>query len=158
MKKIASKVFLLLIIVVYGCWKEGNDGFEYYESSFVDSISAVVEYDSVNIVITQAGDQLKDTIPYEIINNSNLGNTIKLKMDVNFGSPSKIPSPFKKLQVNDDTIHLFYTPYQVTNYKLSKSLTITDAETEPKAIYYSVQKVYIRKSSNKQIWFQSNIL
>ena len=127
--------------------------------SFVDSIAAVIQYDSVNVIITQAGNLnfLKESIPYVINNNSNLGDTIKIKMDINFGSPSKIPSPFKLLQVNEDTLHLFYTPYQIVNYKLSNSSTVMEAETEPKAIYYSIQKVYITKSPNKQIWFRSTI-
>ena len=151
------KIFLVVLTFsIFGCSKEDTQSFEFYESNFIDSVSAVVGYDSVNILITQAGYKLKDTIPYEILNDSNLGDTIKLKMDVNFGSPSQNPSPYKSLAIIEDTLHLIYSPYQLANFKLSKSSNVTGVETSPKPVYYSIQKVYISKSPNKEITFFSN--
>ena len=72
-------------------------------------------------------------------------------MDVKFWNPSKIASPYKALNVNGDTLNLFYTPFQLSINKLSKTSGITGVETSPRPEYYRIQKVYISKAPGKEV-------
>ena len=145
-------------LVFSGCRKE-DDGGSYYELSFTDATSSIVGFDSIYVVLTQSGLKtvLKEVVPYKVTNNPQLGDTIKLKLEVNFGSSSQAPSPNKDIVIRRDTLNLWYSASLPPYMGFGKTHSLLESEAEPKVSYYSVQSVEIFAAPNKQIFFQSLI-
>ena len=148
--------FIVTILLISGCSKESGGG-NYYELNYTDEIFSVLASDSIHVVVTQYGSTslIKDSIPYSFSNYDQMGDTIKIKMNVKFGSPSQIPSPSKQISINKDTLFLWYASSLPSPNSLGKTSTINQVEAEPKPIYYSIQDVTIIKSPNKFVTFQS---
>ena len=147
---------IIAILLISGCSKESNGG-NYYELNYTDEVFSVITSDSVHVVVTQYGSTsiIKDSIPYSFNNNAQMGDTVKIKMDVKFGSPTQTPSPSKQITINKDTLFLWYASSLPSPSSLGKTSTINQVEAEPKPVYYSIQDVTITKSPNKFVTFQS---
>jgi len=158
-------VFTIIILPIFlmDCSDDGPDLGKYYQKSFVDSIDAVVKADTVKIIIEQFGvvDLVKENIPIDTINYIFLSDTIKLILNVNFGSYSPNPAPYKELFVSSDTLYLWYAsrekPKSTHLYKSSSINNISGIQTSPKLEYYSIENVIIKKSPKKKIYFESKL-
>jgi hypothetical protein len=153
----STKLFCAIVIIgICGCTKESDQG-KYYTLNFTDEVFSVFMSDSVHIVVTQYGSSsiIKDSIPFLFENNESISDTIKLIMEVKFGSYFETPTPNKQVTVSGDTLFLWYASGPPPNYSLQKSSTITQVETSPKVAYYSIQSVVIKKSVNKSVTFHS---
>lgn len=155
-------VFVILIPVFFiNCSDNGSDLGIYYTKSFVDSVYANIYADSVQIIVEQFGlvEYVKEIIPYDIINNSSLDDTIKLILHVDFGSYSPNPNPKKELITTNDTLYLWYASSEkpeISNLKkLHSNKNINGIQTSPKLEYYSIEKALIKKSPTKKISFRS---
>jgi len=157
--KVAILLFVVGTFLLIGCSKKEDDFGKYYELKFTDSTSTIVLGDSVHILLTQVPSSLKVKayVPYEIREDSTLLDTIRLNLDVLFGSYSPTPSPHKEIIIRNDTLFLWYAQMQpLSDFpKLSGYSSIVQIETSPLPVYYSVQKVIIRKSQNKYVTFES---
>lgn len=155
--KILNVLFVILIFSFCGCWKEDDDGFNYYEQSFEDNITSVIKYDSIYIIINPTENLYfqKDTIPQEIINSSDLEDTIRLNVTVKYGTSSKNFIPIKEVNVSEDSIFLSYIFSIRNSSSLLKTNSINQTQ-EPKPVYYKIEKINIFKSSNKQVWLFNN--
>jgi hypothetical protein len=162
-KEIKMKIAILLfgvgVFFLVGCSKD--DFGQYYELTFTDSTSTIVFGDSVHILLTQVPSSLrvKAHVPYEIREDSTLRDTIRLHLDVLFGSYSPTPSPHKEIIIRNDTLFLWYAHMQPLGGfpKRSGYSSIAQIETSPVPVYYSVQKVIIRKSLHKYVTFESTL-
>ena len=162
-KLIVVLTILSLPIFLMNCSDNGPDLGTYYQKSFIDRIETIVQSDTVTIVIEQLGisDIVKQEIPYDTTNSIFMGDTIKLLLNVSFGSYSSNPNPYKELFVSNDSLYLWYAsrekPKSTNLSKVSSANSNSGILTSPKPDYYSIENVIIRKSGKKKIFFESKI-
>jgi hypothetical protein len=144
-----------------GCSKSGDGGFgPYYDVSLSDSVFAVVPTDSVFVVLTQVeNNRILSQVPVQIVEDSALGDTIRINLTVIVGSYSSTPSPSKEVLVHGDTLSLWYSSVQPYHGfpKRSSNNSVESVENDPRPIYCSVQRVLIVKSHNKVVSFASRL-
>jgi hypothetical protein len=136
-----------------------DDGLgKYYQYHYADSVLGVVSSDSVHVFIIQVpvNSSISMSIPSEFVNDPALRDTIKLDLDVLFGSYSPSPAPIKNWSVRHDTLSLWYAHVPPPPHPLPKTVSISGAThtaTSPLPEYYSIQRVVIRKSPSKHVSF-----
>ncbi len=160
--KFAAIIFTILIFLIK-CTDDGPDLGKYYEKSFADSITTILNTDTVKIIIEQFGvsNQVQEYIPYDTINNLSLLDTIRLVLNVNFGSYSPNPDPFKDIIISNDTLYIWYASKQKPGserlFKPATNNSISGIQTSPKLEYYNIENVHIKKSPSKKIIFESKL-
>lgn len=163
MFKLISVFVTLISIFFINCSDDSTDFGTYYQKSFVDSIYADMHVDSVHIIVEQFGsvEYVKEIIPYNIINNTSLNDTIKLILHVDFGSYSPNPNPKKELNITNNTLYLWYAATEKleksNQNRIHSNKNISGIQTSPKLEYYSIEKATIKKSPTKKISFRSKI-
>ena len=154
------QILFIVMILLSGCKKDEGFG-TYYEFNYSDSLSAVVPGDSVHIVLIQlatTGD-VSPNVPFDVVQDSLLLDTVRLNFDVAYGSYSPTPSPWKQDTVRNDTLFLWYPHIKPFNGfpKRSAGETVTEIQTSPLLPYYSVQRMHIRTSQRRQVVFHSKL-
>jgi hypothetical protein len=160
--KIAIIISTIIIFFLY-CSEDVPEFGEYYENTFTDSLITIMNNDTIKIIIEQFGvsSQVQEYIPYDTLNNNPLLDTLILVFDLKFGSYSSNPNPFKDIIISNDTLYIWYAakqkPVSEKLIKKSNLTSITGGQTTPKLEYYNIEKVDIKKASNKKITFESKL-
>ena len=160
-KYFLENIFPLLLVLVSltlnSCSEDDDWLGQYYEGSYVDEIFLGVEQDSVNIILEQLGitPQIKEIVPYLIVDIPTLSDTIKLNLLVSFGSYSQNPKVIKEIRESEDSIHIWYSTRGRNLKALQNNISILEVETSPKIEYVSVDSVVIYKPVDKFVKFFS---
>ncbi|MEK7819472.1 MAG: hypothetical protein AAB255_06765, partial [Bacteroidota bacterium] len=154
-------IFGITILLLMGCSKEREeDGFgTYYEFSYNDSCFVVLSNDTINITLINIRNlhRVDSNIVLEIKNESLLSDTIKFNLNVVYEGYSPVPSPQKYWTLRQDTLFYWYGYSPIIPHKQSESFIVSSnfqIQTSPRLTYFSIQKIVIRKSPNKQITFK----
>lgn len=144
---------IISLLLITGCMSDGGDSTDtYYEFAFVDKVSTPLEGDTVHIILIQrpihAGDI--EVIPYELTEDANLGDTVKLSLRVFYGGYSPIPSPRKRIEVDGDSLRLYYDRAAVLP-GLKKGDARTSTQNSPKITYYTIRGVGIAMAPGRRV-------
>ena len=160
-------LFILIVLVIWiSIWKCSENKPElgkYYEKSFNDTITSVIIADTVKLIVEQlaSSNQVKEFIPYNITVNNSLVDSIKLVMNVKFGSYSPDSDPYINIISYEDSLYIWYASQNKPGSdKLSKTNSITspnELNTSPNTEFYNIENINIIKSSNKIINFESRL-
>ena len=164
MNKIPFVLILLVILIsVWKCSENKPDLGKYYENSFSDTITTVMITDTVKLIIEQFGisNQVKEYIPHNIMVNNSLVDTLKLVLNVKFGSYSPDPDPYINISSYEDSLYIWYASRKKPGSDmLSKTNSITspnELQISPKTEFYNIENINIIKSSKKIIDFESRL-
>ena len=144
---------ILLSILMFACKDDGNDFGDYIEGTYTDSISLNTEENPIVIVFEQLQllDQMEEQIPNAIIDDKLPEDSIKISLNVSYGSYNSQPNVFKDLSIISDTVFIWYSTRSKGNDILDKSESINSINTSPKITYVEVDSITIYKNSMKQI-------
>ncbi len=156
-------IIFAVLIFLLNCTDDGPYFGEFYEKSYTDSITVVMNTDTIKIIIEQFGvsSQVQEYIPCDTINNISLIDTIKLILNVKFGTYSPNPDLYTDIIISNDTLYIWYAsrekPVSTILYKPSSTKNISGIQTSPKLDYYNIENVIIKKSPIKIIEFKSKL-
>lgn len=159
MKRLAFSLTIMAFFMI-GCTESTYDDLgPYYELTFTDSAFAVVSTDSVHVILTQVpiSLQVKEIVPFQTVDVSTIGDTIKFTLDVLFGSYSQTPNPQKSISIRQDSVLFWYAHIPGPPGGFPKTGATSMAQTSPKPTYYSVQSILIRKHPSKNVSFKSTL-
>jgi hypothetical protein len=148
-------VTLILLASVNSC-TETDDFGPYYEGIFEDEIIFLSELDTTNIIL-EAGTKI-GIIPYSIEDNSDLSDSIKLKLYISFGSYKEETFVIKEINQVADSVYIWYSTVNRFNKSIFKNNSISGVQTSPKPQYVYVDSVVIYKAESKFIKFLSRII
>lgn len=164
MNKFKSTLLIIILsLLLIKCSSDGSDLEKYYERNFKDIIVITMNIDTVKILIEQleVSNQVQENIPYDTINNILLVDTLKIELDVKFGSYLPDPDPYKNIVISNDTLYIWYAsrkkPESTKLLKSNSANNISGIDTSPKLEYYNIENVIIKKSPHKRIKFESKL-
>lgn len=160
-KTLLTISFLLASLFLFSCETATDDDLgEFYEGSFKEQVVFNLTQDSSFIILEQKGvlSVIKEDVPFAIVNDQSLKDSIKLKMFVSYGSYNQFIKPIKEIHLEKDSVFLWYSTRNKFNKALSKSNNITGIKTSPRLEYVSVDSVVIYKSESKYIEFFARVI
>jgi hypothetical protein len=146
--------FIVFIISFLSCSDNGKDDFgNYIEGHYTDEIVLTSSANKVFIVIEQLRliESMKNEIPYSIINDQQSQDTIKLSLDVSFGSYNIKPEVFDEVITSEASIYIWYSICAKGNIMVDKTNSINAISTSPKITFVSIDSVTISKNVNKEV-------
>ena len=150
--KIFFSVLLIYALIFFNSCSGDNEGFgPYYEGSFIDEISFSSKLDTVNVIIEQLGitPKIKEVIPYSVVDDLSLSDSIKLKLLVSFGSYSQNPKVVKEVNELGDSTFVWYSTINRYKKTFSKISRLLEVETSPEVQYVSIDSIVIYKAGDK---------
>lgn len=160
-KALLTVLFLVVSLILFSCEIGSDDDLgEFYEGSFKDEVTFNINTDSSFIILEQlgVGSVIKQDVPFAIVKDKSLEDSIKLKMFVSYGSYSQFIKPIKERNLEKDSVFLWYSSRNKFNKALSNSNSVTGIKKSPRLEYVSVDSVVIYKSGNKFIEFSSRVI
>lgn len=159
MDTLLSAALALLIPATFaamvGCADDVDSMGEYYEFTFVDTVSAVPDGDTVHVVVIERPlPSNLQTIPYTVTDAAGMGDTTRVILTVLYGGYSPTPTPHKIAQTSADSIILRYD-YAGSLAKHTATDVSNRMETSPRITFYSIRHVELQHPSTRQTTFRS---
>lgn len=154
MKEKTLFIISLFFINIFVSCSDGKEDFgNYIKGNYYDELVVVSKDSSIVIIIEQLQliENLNESIPFSYLNKEQLSDTVKLNINVSFGSYNTKPEIFKEINSINDTIYVWYSTRGEKNYGLGKNNSINSISTSPKITYVNINSVVINKSDNKNV-------
>ncbi len=153
-------VFIGILQLVFSCSDENEELGTYYENSFQDQLSFSTQEDTINIIMEQYKNyfKIKETIPFSIIENQSIDDSIFIVLFVSFGSYNQYPTVYKNVTNINDSIIVYYSSLKNYAKVLDKSSEVNSTTTSPRIAYTSVDSVVISKPQSKTVYFSSQFV
>ncbi|NLD26222.1 MAG: hypothetical protein GX661_02555 [Acholeplasmataceae bacterium] len=143
----------LFVIVIAGCIQENCGTGKMYDTSANDSLSILVNTDTLRLFLIGSTEYFDKLIKYEIENDDLLGDTIKANFFMTGEHRQPGTHPTKNYEWNTDTLKVWFTFYDdsTQNGDCNSGQVLAKTNCSPIPNNIDIDSVYLLKSNLKEI-------